>query len=381
MSDPDSFGNFANRSSSKWRRFPAEVLPMHVAEMDFEVAKPIRDKLIDMVSNSDVGYLGPLPELGPAFEKFALERWGWQIEPSQIKMATDVGVAAVEILRAVTEPGDKVLISSPVYAAFFAWIKEVGCEVADAPLALEGSRWQLDLNAIEEQFREGVKVYLLCSPQNPVGTVHTARELAEVARLAKEYGVLVIADEIHAPLSWVPFTPYLTVSEAAEQTGVTITSSSKAWNTAGLKAGFAITQSDAVRLRLRKLPDAMQWRSSILGALAMVSAYQECGEWLDETVATLQENLAHLHHEVSTQLPKAKLFEMESTYLAWLDLNDYRVSNPQAVILEEGKVSVVPGQDHGGAQYQGFIRFNFATSKPRITEAVRRIASVLEGNQ
>lgn len=379
MIDPDSFGNFANRSSSKWRRFPEDVLPMHVAEMDFDVAEPIREKLSEMLKVSDLGYLGPLPELGPAFEKFALERWGWQIDPGQIKLATDVGVAAVEILRAVTTPGERVLINSPVYSSFFGWIKEVGCEVADAPLKLEGSRWQLDLAAIEERFRDGVRVYMLCSPQNPVGTVHTARELADVARLAKEYEVLVISDEIHAPLSWVPFTPYLMVSEDAEQTGVTITSSSKAWNTAGLKAGFAITQSDAVRTRLKNLPEAMQWRSSILGAFSMVAAYTHGEPWLDETVAKLQDNLAHLHHELAARLPKAKVFEMEATYLAWVDLSEYRVTNPQAVILSEGKVSVVPGQDHGGDKYQGHIRFNFATSKPRITEAVRRIASVLEG--
>lgn len=379
MESESSFGNFANRSSSKWRRFPADVLPMHVAEMDFEVAEPIRKKLSEMVENSDLGYLGPLPEIAPAFADYALDAWGWEIEQSGLKMATDVGVAAVEILRAVAEPGDQVLINSPVYAAFFAWISEANCVPADAPLRLQDGRWELDLAAIEQKYREGVKIHLICSPQNPVGTVHTAQELTELARLAEQYDVLVISDEIHAPLSWVPFTPYLALGEAAERTGVTITSSSKAWNTAGLKAGFLITQSDQVRQKLKRLPDAMQWRSSILGAFGMVAAFTAGRDWLEQTVEQLQDNLEHLHLEVSRLLPKAKLFEMESTYLAWIDLSEYRIGDPQSVILKEGKVSLVPGQDHGGEQYKDFVRFNFASSKERITEAVRRIATVLEG--
>jgi cystathionine beta-lyase len=292
-----------------------------------------------------------------------------------------VGVAAVEILRAVTVPGDRVLINSPVYSNFFNWLSEVGCVPADAPLKLNGQRYHLDLGAIEDQFRAGVKVYLMCSPQNPVGTVHTAKELAEVARLALEYDVLVISDEIHAALSWAPFTPFLAVSDAAEQVGVTISSSSKAWNTAGLKAGFALTQSPLVRQRLKALPDAMQWRSSILGAFAMVTAFEKGVPWLSATVSELQENLAHLRAELLSQLPKARLLDMESTYLAWIDLRDYGVSNPAKLILDYGRVSLVAGHEHGGESYDQYVRFNFATSKPRITEAVRRMALVLEGEK
>lgn len=353
---------------------------MHVAEMDFEVAEPIRKKLAQMVENSDLGYLGPLPALAGAFESFSSSRWGWQADGRQIKLATDVGVAAVEILRAVTVPGDKVLINSPVYAAFFKWIKEVGAHPVDAPLVLESGTWRLDLGAIEEAFKDGAKVYLLCSPQNPVGRVHTAQELTGVAKLARQYSVLVIADEIHAPLSWVPFTPYLSLGAEAEDTGVVITSSSKAWNTAGLKAGFLITQSEEARTRLSKLPEAMNFRAALLGAHAMVAAYSQGTPWLEETVSKIQESLAHLQNEVARMLPKASLFSMEATYLAWIDLGDYGVENLQAEILNQARVGVVSGSDHSHrGDYSGYIRFNFATSKPRITEAVGRIARLLEG--
>ncbi|MEY2695693.1 MAG: hypothetical protein RLZZ72_949, partial [Actinomycetota bacterium] len=201
-----------------------------------------------------------------------------------------------------------------------------------------------------------------------------------VAELADKYGVTVISDEIHAPLSWVPFTPYLALGPAAERTGVTITSSSKAWNVAGLKAAFLLTQGSEVQNRLKGIPDAMHWRTSLVGAFAMESAFSDSVNWLDDAVEQIQENLAFFQHEVAQMLPRAKLFNMESTYLVWVDLSAYRVDRPQQVILQQARVAVVPGEDHApGDEYSNYIRFNIATSKARISEAVSRISKVLEG--
>lgn len=353
---------------------------MHVAEMDFDVAPAIRNRIKDLADRSDLGYTGPVPEVAKAFEAFALNRWGWQIAPEQLKLATDVGVAAVEILRVLTKPGDKVLLNSPVYSSFYHWIEEVHAEVADVPLVLKGDDWVLDISGIENAFKNGVKVYLLCSPQNPVGRVHSAKELTKVAELADQYGVTVVSDEIHAPLTWVPFTPYLALGPAAQRTGVTISSSSKAWNVAGLKAAFYITQGSEVQARLRALPEAMHWRTSLIGAFAMESAYSDSVQWLDDVVEQIQENLGFFQNELSQKLPKAKFFNMESTYLVWVDLSGYKVEKVQHVLLQQAKVAVVPGNDHApGDQYSNFIRFNIAASKARISEAISRISKVLEG--
>lgn len=368
------------RSSSKWRRFPSDVIPMHVAEMDYEVAPEIRQALVEMIEKSDLGYLGPVPEVAQSFAQFAQSRWNWKIDKSKLKLATDVGVAAVEILRKLTIPGDRVLINSPVYSSFQGWIAEVGARAHDVPLIRSGQSWRLDLPGIEKAFAEGVKVYLLCSPQNPVGTIHSKEELHAIAEMAREHDALVISDEIHAPLSWKEFTPYLALGESAELTGVTITSSSKAWNTAGLKAAFLISQSEKVSGLLSGLPDAMHWRSSLLGAFAMATSFGSATNWLDDTNQKIQANYEFLKAELKQAIPLAQLAAMESTYLAWIDLSAYPLENPAAEILRVGRVSLVPGEDHGGGEkFRKFVRLNFATSQERIRESVRRMASVLQG--
>ena len=375
----DSLSNFAGRTSSKWRRFDPSILPMHVAEMDFDVAKEIRNHIVQMTQNSDLGYLGPIPELAPAFSSYAKSRWNWDLGQNPVRMATDVGVAAVEILRLTTKPGDRVLICSPVYSSFFLWLKETKVLPHDVPLRLVGQRWQFDLEGIEKAFQSGVKIFLMCSPQNPVGTVHTKEELTTVALLAEKYGALVISDEIHAPLSWTQYTPFLSLGSAAENHGVTITSTSKAWNTAGLKSAIVVSQSEKIDSVLIDFPESMHWRASILGAFSMVIAYQQCSYWIDETVERIKENLTFLRFELEKQLPKAKFFDMSATYLAWLDLSAYGVDNVQSLLLNDAKVALVAGSDHSSdGKYSDFVRFNFATSQTRIAEAVRRMASVLE---
>lgn len=351
---------------------------MHVAEMDFEVAPEIRKVLIDLIANSDMGYLGPFPELGPAFLHYAKTTWNWEFDPASIKFATDVGVAATEIIRVLTKPGDRVMLNSPVYTNFAEWTKEVGAVPVDVPLIRDGNTWRLDIAGIEAAMASGVKVYMLCSPQNPVGRIHTRQELQAVSDLANKYGAVVISDEIHAPLAYGDFTPYLSIS-GSEKNGVLITSNSKSWNTAGLKAAFYMTQSSEISERLSGMPEAMHWRSSLLGAFAMSTAYGNCGYWMEETKARLQENLAHLKELLAAELPKAVINDVQATYLAWIDLSGYGIDKPQQKILKDGKVAVVSGEEHAPeTKYTEFIRFNFATSKPRITEAVRRMKLALE---
>lgn len=375
----DSLVELRKRRSAKWRSFPEDVLPLPVAEMDFPIAKPIRDVLIDMVKRSDTGYSGIAPELSQAFANYAQRNWDWAVNRDQFYLAADVGVAGVEVLRLWTQPGDKVLINTPVYLNFFTWISEAKCEAVDVPLIHIGTEWALDLAGLEEAFANGVKVYILCHPHNPVGHVFTLDELEKIAELAKKYGVLVISDEIHAPLifSGTKFIPYLNVSDAARETGLCITSASKSWNLAGLKCAQIVADNAAINDRLASLPLASPWRTSILGVWASIAAYNQGEPWLKSVLKNIDENRNYLAKLLKKHLPRAKYTVPDSTYLAWIDLSAYGQDEVAKLLLEKGRVALNNGVDFGGVG-KDFVRLNMATSKDIIKEAVLRMASVLE---
>ena len=375
----DSLKALRLRRSAKWRTFPKDVLPLPIAEMDFPIAKPIKATLIDMIERSDLGYGGIVPELPKAFADFALRNWGWHVDQSQVRLASDVGAAGVEVIRVLTQPGDKVVLNSPVYLNFFNWVREAKCEIVDVPLVHQDGEWTLNFEGLELAFAQGAKVYLLCNPHNPVGTVHTKDELERIADLAHQYGVTVISDEIHAPLTYVEnkFNPYISVSQNAAQTGICITAASKSWNLAGLKCAQIISSDSAMFERLNGLPISVPWRSSILGAWASIAAYNESEKWLDSVLETLDENRYYLADLLSEYLPKAKYVIPESTYLAWVDLSDYQIENIGEYILEHARVALSYGYEFG-PDSAGFVRINFATSKSILKEAIGKISRVLE---
>ena len=375
----DSLEVLRKRTSAKWRTFPEDVLPLPVAEMDFPIAKPIRDVLIDMIKRSDTGYSGIAPELPQAFANYAKRNWDWTINKDQFYLATDVGVAGVEVLRLWTQPGDKVVINTPVYLNFFTWIKEAKCEAVDVPLLHLGDEWALDLTGLEDAFADGAKAYILCHPHNPVGIVFTLDELEKIAELAKKYNVLVISDEIHAPLTFseAKFVPYLKVSDTARETGLCITSASKAWNLAGLKCAQIVADNSTINDRLLQLPLASPWRTSLLGVWASIAAYNQGEPWLKAVLKNIDDNRHYLAKLLKKHLPKAKYTVPNSTYLAWIDLSAYGQEEVAKLLLDKGRVAVSNGVDFGGAG-KDFVRLNLATSKEIIKDAVIRMASVLE---
>lgn len=368
------------RSSSKWRRYPPDVLPMHVAEMDYDIAESIKQLLLEKVSNSDLGYTGPVPEAAEGFVKFASARWGWGVDPKQVRLSTDVGVSAVEILRALGKPGQKVVINSPVYSSFFDWIPEVGLIIEDVPLIADDKTWNLDLSGLESAFKAGAKFYLICHPHNPLGKVFTEEELKAIADLAVKYDVVVISDEIHAPLTFAgaKFVPYLKVSDAARKSGVCITSASKSFNLAGLKASVIVTDSAVMNEKLSKLPAALHWRSGILGAFAMGEAFTNCTDWLDAAIAANLTSRELLGQLVAEQLPTVKYWVPESGFLAWLDISSLNIGeNPAANLIKEQRVAFVPGRDLG-KQYDQYVRINFACHPDSLKRAIQALAAYVK---
>ncbi|SEA57364.1 MalY/PatB family protein [Leifsonia sp. 21MFCrub1.1] len=379
--EAEPLSRLRQRTSEKWRAYPDDVLPLFVAEMDYPLAPPVAAALHAAVDRSDTGYIGPDDRTQRAFADFARDRWGWEVDPAQTRTTTDVSVVIVEALRMLIEPGDRVVITTPVYPPFFELIPEAGGVVEEVPLregGTDGRGWALDLAGLERAFAGGAKAFLLCNPHNPLGLVHPRAELEAVAALAAHHGVFVLSDEVHAPLthSDATFTPFLSVSDDARRIGVAAHSASKAWNLAGLKCALFVTASPGQAERIHALPIEVEVRTSHFGRIATEAAYRDGRPWLDDVLRAIETNRELLSVLLTDRLPRARYREPLAGYLAWIDLRELGWGDdPAARILEEARVAVNPGIDFG-APGAGFIRLNLACSPEVLTEAIDRIAEL-----
>ncbi|MEW2157751.1 aminotransferase class I/II-fold pyridoxal phosphate-dependent enzyme [Streptomyces sp. NPDC007189] len=367
------------RTSMKWRTYPEDVLPLWVAEMDVPLAGPVVRAVTDALALGDTGYPAGTA-YAEALAAFAADRWNWDgIAVERTAIVPDVMLGVVEMIKLVTGPGDPVVVNPPVYPPFFQFVTHMDRRVIEAPL---GADQRLDLAALEQAFREasagsGRAAFLLCSPHNPTGTVHTAGELAAVAALAERYGVRVVADEIHAPLvaPGTAFVPYLSVPGA--ERGLSLMSASKGWNLAGLKAALALAGPEAAP-DLGRLPDEVSHGPSHVGVIAHTAALREATDWLDALLAGLQANRRLLTGLLAEHLPAIRPYPAEATYLAWLDCRALGLGDdPAQVFLDRGRVALSSGLPFGtgGA---GHVRLNLATSPEILTEGVRRMAAALK---
>jgi cysteine-S-conjugate beta-lyase len=361
------------RRSAKWAAYPPEVLPLWVAEMDFELAPAVAATLAEAVRRSDTGYAYDTGAVGRALAGFAEQRWGWRFDPAAVRLVADVEIGVVELLRVLTRPGQSVVISPPVYAPFFGWIEEVRGRLVEVPLQDADDGWRLDLPALQQAFADRPAAYLLCNPHNPVGRAHSAEELAELAELAARYQVPIVSDEAHAPLALpgTRFTPLLSVPGAADL-AVSVQAASKAWNLAALKCAAVISAGPRMAEVVAGLPNS-QWRVGHFGALASAVAYTEGVAWLDRLLDTLAERRALLGRLLAERLPAVRWQPPESSYLGWLDCGRLGLDGDASERFLEHGVAVDAGQRFGNVG-AGYVRLNFATSAEILTEAIDRMA-------
>ncbi len=383
--DHTSLAHLRQRTSAKWRAYPEDVIPAWVAEMDFALAEPIAAALHAAVDRSDTGYRWA-DEIPGALAEFAQAEWGWQVPIDNVIVLADVMSSIAQSLVHLTDPGSAVVINPPVYPPFFSTVEKVCSRtVREVPLTRIGApgeeRYRLDLDALERAFVDpAVQAYVLCSPHNPTGTVHTPDELGRVAELAAAHGVLVISDEIHAPLTLAgaTHTPFLKVAnDVNDLRAVAAVSASKTWNIPGLKCAQLVA-GDVVLDALRDgIPIEATYGVGHFGVLGTLAAYRDGAPWRGEMLATLEDRRRFLFDSLEA-MDGVRMTWPEASYLAWVHF-DGLGEDPALEILDQAKIALNSGPAFGspGAAH---ARINYATTREILESVIAGIGSVVVGH-
>lgn len=369
--------------SYKWDSAPADdVIPMWVADMDFRTAPPVIDALRRRVEHGVFGYVKVPDAYYDAVISWFGRRHGWHIERDWILYTSGVVPAVSVVVKAMCEPGDRVILQTPVYNCFFSSVRNNGCEVLENPLINDGGRYRMDYDDLERKAADPkAKLLVLCNPHNPAGRLWTAEELERMNDICLRHGVRVLSDEIHCELTYNGnrYTPFAAVSDRCLNNAIVANSPSKSFNTAGLQIANIITNDADLRARIDRAININEVCDvNPFGVEGLIAAYTEGEPWLDALCTYLWDNYKALLGFFAERLPKLRVTPLEGTYLVWVDCRCLGVTSDELTrrLADEGRVMVNSGTMYG-ADGEGFIRINIACPRSRMMQGLERMASVL----
>jgi cystathionine beta-lyase len=381
----DDFDQPIDRRSSdsvKWNRYGEDVLPLWVADLDFRSPPAVLRALSARVEHGVFGYGSDPKELAEILAARLASRYGWQVAPHEIVFLPGVVPALALACRAFAEPGDGVLVQSPVYGPILDAPRDAGRVREDAPFVRgDDGRYGIDWDALEAGIGPRTRLFVLCNPQNPLGRVLTREELVRIASLCDKKGLIICSDEIHCDLVFPghEHVPIASLSPEVAARTVTLMAPSKTYNLAGLGCAFAVVQSADLRARLRSARSGLVPYVNVLGFAAAIAAYREGQSWLDEALAYLATNRDTLVSYVRSELHGVSVALPEGTYLAWLDCRASAAGgDPYRFFLDRARVALSDGTAFGAAG-AGFVRLNFGCRRALLATALECMKTALEG--
>lgn len=364
-------------NSYKWDSAPEGVLPMWVADMDFRTAPAIIDALQKRVAHGIFGYTRVPDAYYDAVTSWFSRRHGWDIDREWIIYTSGVVPAVSAVIKALTVPGDKVIVQTPVYNCFFSSIRNNGCDIVSNPLRSTADTYKMDFDALERCAADPrAKVMLLCNPHNPAGRVWTPDELTRLGNICLRNGVTVVADEIHCELVYQGFkyTPFASLSDAFLHRSVTCVSPSKAFNIAGLQIANIVAFDNDLRSRIDKAININEVCDvNPFGVAATIAAYNEGEEWLNQLVDYLHGNYEAMAEFCRRELPEFPITRLEGTYLVWMDCSSLGMPSDalEHALLDDARLWLNAGTMYG-AEGEGYMRWNIACPRSVMLDGLNR---------
>lgn len=354
-----------------------DVIPMWVADMDFPAPAEVNEAIMRRAKHGIYGYTTINQDVKQSIVDWQFKRHNWQIKPSWLSFSPGVVTGLHIAIQALTNPGDEILIQTPVYTPFYDVIETHNREIIKNPLVLENDHYTIDFNDLEAKLKTGVKAFILCSPHNPVGRVWTKSELEKIAHLCLKYNVLILADEVHADLVFPEHehTPMAAMCKDTSAQIVTFNAPSKTFNLAGLQASYIITENEELRTKINQQLNKQGISTlNTVGNIALEAAYTYGEQWLNDLLHVLHDNKKYVVDRLKRETTLLDVIDSEGTYLLWLNCQKFDM-NPEVLqkfFVQQAKVGLNPGSSYG-REGNTFMRMNIACPRPTLEEGVNRI--------